>query len=246
VPVVFDASARDGWIAQRVALLAGGSQPRTISATALRRAGSAAVVAPGVPGSTGEEPTDGGDAGSIPAWRHGRAATAFGRAVHAVLQDVDLVDGADVESLAVAAAQVEGLAERADEVSEAVRSILRAPIVREAAAEESFREMYVAAPVGERMIEGYIDLLLRTTAGLVIVDYKTDGIENDAALDARIDEYKLQLAAYAFALEATVGAPVVAGVLVFARVGDPIERRIEGTELGMAEIEPLLRAIATA
>ena len=114
---------------------------------------------------------------TIPEWRHGRAATAFGRAVHAVLQDVDLATGGDVDPLAVAAAQVEGLTDaRRGRRGSGVRSILRAAIVREAAAGESFREMYVAAPVGERVIEGYIDLLVRTPEGLVIVDYKTDAL----------------------------------------------------------------------
>ena len=39
---------------------------------------------------------------------------------------------------------------------------------------EHWRELFVAAMVGDRVLEGYIDLLVRTPEGLVIVDYKTD------------------------------------------------------------------------
>ncbi len=245
--VEFDAAAREAWIAAREQLLAAGSRSRTVSATALRRAGAdiAFVAAASEPVDPLDTDTTGEVESLVPGWRHGRAATAFGRAVHAVLQDVDLGGGADVEPLALAAAEVEGLAEHVEEVAIAARAILRTPVVAQAAAGECFREMYVAAPVGDRMIEGYIDLLVRTPDGLVIVDYKTDAVGGDASVEARIDEYRLQLAAYAYALEATVGIPVVAGVLVFANDGDPIERRIEAADLGIGAVESALLAIAT-
>ena len=52
------------------------------------------------------------------------------------------------------------------------------------------------------MLEGYVDLLVRTPAGLVIVDYKTDQWSGPAdRRPERIDRYRLQLAAYGAALE---------------------------------------------
>ena len=51
---------------------------------------------------------------------------------------------------------------------------LRAPIVQAAAVTEHHRELFVAAMVGDRVLEGYVDLLVRTPDGYVIVDYKTD------------------------------------------------------------------------
>jgi ATP-dependent helicase/nuclease subunit A len=48
--------------------------------------------------------------------------------------------------------------------------------VAAAAATRRWRELYVAAPLGDRAIEGYIDLLYETPTGLVLVDYKTDTV----------------------------------------------------------------------
>ena len=62
----------------------------------------------GADGSEGAE-----EPGPDPApWRGRRAATALGRAVHAVLQRVDLVTGEDLEELAAIAAASEGCPER--------------------------------------------------------------------------------------------------------------------------------------
>ena len=45
----------------------------------------------------------------LPPWQHGRYGTAVGRAVHAVLQDADLGDGADIDELATAQSAAEGI-----------------------------------------------------------------------------------------------------------------------------------------
>ncbi len=251
-PVVADLAARAQWIVQREALLATGRATRTYSATELRRTAasteSGAARPDGVAhadlgseGRIGEDPV--GDDGRE-AWRRGRGGTAFGRAVHAVLQNTDLATGRDVDALAVVAAHLEGLADHADEVAAAVRSVLDAPTVRQAAAGESFREMYVAAPVEDRVIEGYIDLLVRAPDGLVVVDYKTDAGTSADAIDGLVEEYRLQLAAYALAVEITTGQRVIAGVLVFAGSADraAIERRIVGSELGIPEVRSILRS----
>ena len=92
---------RDAWLAHRADVLRAGARRRTVSATALRQ-----ELASG-PGSRGasSEVDDGlgrsdlGPAGAdvvAPEWRRGRAATAFGRAVHAVLEHADLDDVASL------------------------------------------------------------------------------------------------------------------------------------------------------
>ena len=106
-----------------------------------------------------------------------------------------------------------------------------------------FREMYVAAPFGDRVVEGYVDLLVRTPDGLVVVDYKTDRLDTDAALDARAESYRLQLAAYAAAIEAATGERVARGVLVFVGARDPIaavERPFARADLGVEGVPALL------
>ncbi len=265
VPPTDEVDEHAAWLDRRARLVARARTPRTISATAVKRSAVGGVaVAAGADDREGPPaavvpPTDevGEDARGAPAtarWRVGRAATAFGRAVHAVLQDVDLATGAEVDALARAAATTETLGDDGvDAVAAAVRAVLAAPVVRDAAAAEApastgagarrvFREMYVAGPVGDRVVEGYVDLLVRTEDGLVIVDYKTDRLRGDAALDARAGEYRLQLAAYAAALEAVTGERVAAGVLVFVSEDGAVERRFDRAELGVEDLAGLIAA----
>jgi ATP-dependent helicase/nuclease subunit A len=88
-----------------------------------------------------------------------------------------------------------------------------APSVRESLRWRRWRETFVATTVGDRTLEGYVDLLYRTDAGLVVVDYKTASSATD--LDTRLASFRLQGGAYAVALEAATGEPVVRVVFVF-------------------------------
>ena len=111
----------------------------------------------------------------LPPWQRGRYGTAVGRAVHAVLQDADLGDGADIDELAAAQCAAEGIFGLEERVAALSRSALTAPIVVAAAGgAQHWRELFVVAQLGDTVVEGYIDLLVRTPEGLVIVDYKTD------------------------------------------------------------------------
>ncbi len=68
--------------------------------------------------------------------------------------------------------------------------------------------------VGDRVLEGYVDLLVRTPDGLVIVDYKTDQWSGPSQTAERLERYRLQLAAYGAALESALGEPIAGGILV--------------------------------
>jgi ATP-dependent exoDNAse (exonuclease V) beta subunit len=244
------------WRAERDVVLRAAARRRTVSATVLKHAagdaglhGAAAAADVDVhlraDGNEGEDrdADDGAALSAVPAWRRGRGATAFGRAVHAVLQDVDLASGDGVEALAAAAAVAEGVADQGDDIAAAVRRILAAPSVRTAATARVAREMYVAAPVGDRVVEGYVDLLVRAPEGLTIVDYKTDHVAGDREIDARASEYALQLAAYAAAVEGATGEPVREGVLVFGAVpgvAAAVERRFTRAELDTGRVAELL------
>jgi ATP-dependent helicase/nuclease subunit A len=159
-----------------------------------------------------------------PPWQRGRYGTAVGRAVHAVLQDADLATGGDIAVLAAAQCAAEGIFGLEQRVGDLCRSALGAPIVAAAAAgAEHWRELFVVAELGEQVLEGYIDLLVRTPAGLVIVDYKTDQWRPGADQDARIARYRRQLAAYGFALGRLLDERIAGGVLVRCRTDGPAD-----------------------
>jgi ATP-dependent helicase/nuclease subunit A len=175
----------------------------------------------------------------LPPWNRGRYGTAIGRAVHGTLQHVNLKTGAGVAAIAASQAAAEGIPTFANVVESLARSALASTAVREAAANPHWREMFVGTTVGDRVLEGYIDLLYRTADGYVVVDYKTDRV-TDADLDERVDKYRLQGAAYALAVEQVVGAPVVSCRFVFCREDGPVERELPDLRTAIADVVALM------
>jgi ATP-dependent helicase/nuclease subunit A len=227
---------RAGWLAARAALLEARGRRRFVAATTL--ASEAAEAA--------EPEASGDDARPAVQWRKGRAGTAIGRAVHATLQLHD-GDPASIDALATQHAHLEAVPDAAATIAALTRSAQRAPTVVAAdAASRSWRELYVAAPVGDRAVEGYIDLLYETPEGLVLVDYKTDSISGPADADAKTARYGLQTATYAVALEASTGLDVVAAHLVFCTAGEPLERAVPDLPGLKAEVRRLVTSEATA
>jgi ATP-dependent exoDNAse (exonuclease V) beta subunit len=145
----------------------------------------------------------------LPPWSKGRYGTAIGRAVHAVLQVVDLGTGAGLDAAVSAQCLAEGVMDYADVVTALVRSALASEVVQRAAEREHWRESYIGTlqPDGT-VLEGFVDLIYREDDGtLIIVDYKTDAIPA-AALDARVAYYAPQIQAYSNILPNT-GRPVL-------------------------------------
>ncbi|MEU4607233.1 UvrD-helicase domain-containing protein [Kribbella sp. NPDC023972] len=156
----------------------------------------------------------------LPPWSKGRYGTAIGRAVHGVLQVVDLGTGAGLDAAVSAQCVAEGVLEYADVVAALARSALASSVVQRAAVREHWRESYVgtAQPDGT-ILEGFVDLIYREDDGrLVIVDYKTDAVPA-AALDSRVTYYAPQLQAYATTIP-NAGTPV----LLFLHPAGAVER----------------------
>lgn len=209
---------RAQWLEMRQRLLARGSRAPVVSATALALEGAAQAD----PNLEKEAPVE-----EMPPWRKGRAGTSLGRAVHAVLQSIDLATGEGLEGAAQAQAAVEGIPDRAGEVARRVRAALDAPSVREAVRSRYRREVYVAVPVGGIVLEGFIDLLYETDGGLVIVDYKTDAVPDENEMARAMTRYRLQGAAYALAVEQALERKVVACRFVFVQSTGAREQSID-------------------
>jgi ATP-dependent exoDNAse (exonuclease V) beta subunit len=182
----------------------------------------------------------------LPPWNKGRYGTALGRAVHAVLQTIDLASGAGLDDAAGAQAAAEGIVGHERTVATRARRALSTRVVHEAVAHGFRREMYVATPVGDTTLEGYVDLVYRRSDGLVVVDYKTDAWADDADLDTKLARYRLQGAAYAVALEQATGNAVAECVFVF--LGDREARELPVSDLpaAMREVRAALAASSAA
>ncbi|HWC23843.1 MAG TPA: UvrD-helicase domain-containing protein [Flexivirga sp.] len=161
-----------------------------------------------------------------PAWAKGRDGRAIGRAVHGALQSVDLGgDGSDVSAAAAAQCIAEGVTAHQPLVEKLARNALSHSVVRHASVRRHWREMYVGIPDGDsQILEGIIDLLYEDDDGsLVIVDYKTDQVPEEA-LKARVAFYKPQLEAYRRMVETSTGRTVSKCVLLFLQEHGAWER----------------------
>ena len=184
-------AARQRWQQQRKELIAARSRPISAAATRLAQEAKEEQDVP-------DEP-----------WRRGRAGTNIGRAVHAVLQVVDLRTGSDLDNIAQAQAAAEGLPTQGDAIARLVRRALESSIVQRALASKRWwRESPVAGPVGNGIVEGFIDLLFEEDDGYVIVDYKTDAVRSEDAIYQAMGRYRLQGGAYALALSKATGVHV--------------------------------------
>ena len=148
-------------------------------------------------------------------WRRGRAGTSVGRAVHAVLQSIDLSTGDGLEERARAQAVAEGIPGRADEIARLAQMAVESAVVTRALESgRLWREVPVATPIGNGSLQGFIDLLFEEPDGLVVVDYKTDSVTAAEAQEA-VDRYRLQGGAYAHALSTVTDTPVKEVVFLF-------------------------------
>ncbi|MCC7075989.1 MAG: UvrD-helicase domain-containing protein [Acidimicrobiia bacterium] len=231
--IVCEDDDRDAWVAAREALLGPQRVPRFTSATAIADTGSAHVD---LEGDASERETELGR-------RRGRVGAALGRAVHATLHMTDLTaprTRSHIEAEAAHQAEREAVPEHTGTIMAMVMSALASDAVHLARTNPHHKETYVTAPVGVRVIEGYVDLLVETPAGLVVVDYKTDTVDSDTEVAARLAAYELQGAAYAVALEAATDLPVVECRFVFCRPEGAIERSIPDLDAAKARVRDTL------
>lgn len=175
------------------------------------------------------------EADPVAAQRRGRAGTSLGRAVHAVLQLLDLKSLIGLRELATVQAVAEGIPGRAGEVEDFVRRAAEsAPLQAAVASRRFWREVPLAAQIDGSILEGFADLVHESPSGLRVVDYKTDKVLA-ADIEKRFDHYRLQAAVYALLLARVTGKPVAGVDFVFvqpARV-----RSLAGEELEAAVVE---------
>ena len=234
----------NGWEKQRDAAINLRSRPQAVTATSLAHSDGDRSdgdridnkeAGPDQPRATG---------------RGGRGGTAFGSALHSVLQNIvdrmltaqqpplsdgasvaDLLNqwGGEIENLAKSAAKTQGLTGRDGEITAlARRALASAPVVKALRAPRLWPEIPVAAPITPTgaapepvVVEGIIDLLYEDNDGhLVILDYKSDAVSNDSDVTARMQHYRWQGAAYAAAIERATGKTVKDVQFLFVRLDE--------------------------
>ena len=221
----------DQWVAKRKRVIERLSLPQFVAATGLSQAFK-----------DEEEEQD-----SPEPWRRGRAGTSVGRAVHAVLQSIDLATGEGVEHRARAQAVAEGVPDREEEIARLAKVAVQSDVVKRAVASKRiWREVPVAAPVGDGSLHGFIDLLFEEEDGLVVVDYKTDSV-TEAQFPEVTQRYRLQGGAYAHAIAQITGRPVKEMVFLYLQPNreEPLPDLCGAMDDARAAAQSLLQPPAT-
>ena len=211
--------ARDRWKSRRKRLIDEKARPSSVAATAL----------------SGGDEGDKAEQETAEPWRRGRAGTSLGRAVHAVMQSIDLDTGEGIDDRARVQASAEGIPDLESEIGELCRVAVESEIVRRAVVSgRLWREVPVAAATGDGSLHGFIDLLFEERDGLVVVDYKTDrvGPEETSESSAR---YRLQGGAYAHAVQRVTGRRVKE--VVFLYLHTRAEERLDELPRAMQDAE---------
>jgi hypothetical protein len=225
------------WEAERSEALRAAGRPTTVAASALTDEGEPDSEGEPDPGLQ-KRPQD----LDLPPWLKGRYGTAVGRAVHGVLQTIDLSSGAGLDEALAAQCEAEAVPDQVGEVRALVQQALGSPSVVEAAASPHWREIYSCTPHEGRLLEGYIDLLYRAADGLVVVDYKTAATSDPALLDQRVEGYRLQGASYALTVATSTDEPVSRVTFLFLTPDGAVERDLSGLDATVADVRRLLRA----
>jgi ATP-dependent helicase/nuclease subunit A len=245
LPVVQPPPPYAEWLADMTRVRQRSAHPAAVAASHLEGSLGSAQPRAAVTDRLGE-PVDAGLAKDardleLPPWNKGRYGTAVGRAIHGVLQTVELATGRGLADAVAAQVLAEGVAQHADIVAALARAALDSRVVQRAVAGPYWRETYVGTVVGERVLEGFIDLVYREDDGLVIVDYKTDTVPI-AALEQRVAFYRPQLAAYAAALEAATDERVARCVLLFLAPTGAVERTVDDIDTAVAHVREVVRS----
>ena len=141
---------------------------------------------------------------NVPSFPAGKAGTAFGLALHRVLEQSNLQSIDESDAIAVSTA----LRADSEEVLRLARAaLLTDPIRRAAVAPDALREAYLGIQRDGVLLEGILDLMFRNADGLIeVVDYKTDRIADGAAAEAKMHGgYRRQGLAYADLVESAFG-----------------------------------------
>jgi ATP-dependent helicase/nuclease subunit A len=100
-----------------------------------------------------------------------------------------------------------------------VERALGLPVIdRARRASQVWRELSLWFPDGAHLVEGVVDLVFEEDGQLVVVDYKSDAIANEQALD-QAAHHAPQLQLYGRGLAQAAGQPVRERLVLFTALG---------------------------
>ena len=140
----------------------------------------------------------------------------IGNAVHRALNIIAFdAQKEEIELISKKCALREGISELSHTVSDLVSKALAVEIITKST--NHLREVPISGIISGRLVEGYIDLIIETESGWIIIDYKTDAIESKSALRSKVEKYENQLKTYAYLVSKSANLKVHGAAFLFLR-----------------------------
>jgi len=154
----------------------------------------------------------------------GHTGSAFGSLVHQILEVYVAQPDVDVDRLIetnIAGSIFAGDEEIKNELSDGIARFKQSQLYRKSRELHCATEVEFVTRIEGFILSGQIDLLMAGPDGHLVADYKTDTVpENN--FNAKVEEYWLQLAAYAYGIQQSTGALPKEVILYFWKYGKEV------------------------
>ncbi len=177
-------------------------------------------------------------------WSHGRGAI-FGSFVHDIFRTIDFHHPEEIKTTARSLGKERGLDEATIEKGIAlVKWGLNSPVVSRATRSPNlWKELPFVYRHGDDLVEGFIDLAFEENGKIVVVDFKTDTIENERELEEKTRLYAPQGIVYALSLESITQKKIKEVVFLF--LSAKAEKSVPLGKRALHEAERFLKEAAS-
>lgn len=182
--------------------------------------------------------------------RKGRKGAAIGTATHNTLEEIDFAQyvppldnnqKSRLKEIIERNCHEESISEMVPLVEEFVLAALGSDVIKLARSNRHHKEVFITQEINPNVsIEGYIDLLIDTDDGYVIVDYKTDAATTESELRKALERYSPQGATYALALEELTAKPVIDCYFLFINKNGTTQCRIDDLDTAKAQVKEVI------
>ncbi|MCD4785974.1 MAG: UvrD-helicase domain-containing protein [Candidatus Eremiobacteraeota bacterium] len=144
----------------------------------------------------------------------------IGRAYHRVMERIDFESPVDLKNLSIAESTRENVSGLAHVVEKLAGNTLKSDLIKTAIKSGNYRKEFpFTVELDGTVTRGFIDLVIKTNDGFIVIDYKSDDVTPNKIPDHVKNEYSMQIDIYGEAMKKITGGSVDSIYYYFATPG---------------------------